>query len=191
MEKHVIYKLTSPSGKVYIGRTVNFYNRMKDHKHEAKDGNIRPIYKAIRKYGWDNFTKEIIDEVYTIEEAIIRESKYINEYNSVKNGYNSTYNTEGPGDIWEGLEDTEQYKEYTKKMAKISSGKNNPMYGKKHTEEAKAAQKQKAKGRFSLPWFISKYGEEIGTQKYNDRCQSLSKRIMARNEHGDFIKKVK
>ncbi len=36
--------------------------------------------------------------------------------------------------------------------------------------------KDKAKGRFTLPWYIQKYGEELGTQKYNDRCQALKNR---------------
>ena len=36
MDKQFIYKLTSPSGKVYIGRTCNFEQRMIEHKAGAK-----------------------------------------------------------------------------------------------------------------------------------------------------------
>ena len=64
MENEVIYKITSPKGKVYIGRTKDFMGRMNEHKHIAlKHKSDYSLYKAIRKYGWDNFQKEILCEV--------------------------------------------------------------------------------------------------------------------------------
>ena len=50
------------------------------------------------------------------------------------------------------------------------------MYGAVHTEESKNKMKEKAKGRFSLPWYVERYGEEQGTEKYNNRCQALKNR---------------
>jgi group I intron endonuclease len=178
--KYIIYKLTSPSGKVYIGRTDNFERRMIEHKCRITKQGRWPIYKAAKKYGWDNITKEIIDTFDTLEECIDKELKYILEYDSIKNGYNSTYNTKDGGDIWIGKRDTEQYKNFVEKMSEITSGLNNGMFGKTHSEETKSKQKEKAKGRFSLDWYIERNGIEEGTKKYLARCENMRNKTTAR-----------
>ena len=189
MESYFIYRLTSPSGKIYIGRTNDFEQRMISHKSWAKTENRRPLYKAIRKYGWDNFIKEIIDTADTETDSVAKELEYIVKHNSVREGYNATYETNEGGDIWEGKRDTKQYKQFVERMKIINAGQNNGMYGKNQSEETKVLQKAKAKGRFSLPWFIEKYGEEIGNTKYHERCAALSSRKMVRDSNGIFIKK--
>lgn len=184
--EHIIYKLTSPSGKIYIGRTHNFDDRMTQHKHEAfirkKD---YPLYRAIRKYGWDNFTKEIIATAPNEKNAQILEETLIIKYDSVNRGYNSTY-IGGGGDIWRGKPE-KQKKMFRKKMSRITAGKKNGMYGKKQSEEAREKQRQKAKGRFSLKWYIQRYGIKEGTELYEQRSLRLSKRTFLRNEKGIFI----
>ena len=54
-----IYKLTSPSGKCYIGQSKNIYQRFRDHKRANKHKHCK-LYVAIKKYGYENFKKEII-----------------------------------------------------------------------------------------------------------------------------------
>ena len=71
-------------------------------------------------------------------------------------------------------------------MREINKGKANGMFGKKHTAEARQKQKEKAKGRFSLPWFIDRYGKVKGTKKYKARCKWLSERKMNRTSSGHF-----
>ena len=44
----------------YVGIAMNFEQRMSAHKSCAKTGKEQTLYKAIRKYGWDNLVKEII-----------------------------------------------------------------------------------------------------------------------------------
>ena len=44
----------------YVGIAKNFEQRMFAHKSCAKTGKEQTLYKAIRKHGWDNLTKEII-----------------------------------------------------------------------------------------------------------------------------------
>lgn len=88
MEKNYkIYKLTSPSGKSYIGQTGK-----KVEERWRKGNGYRTsgcLYKAIKKYGWDNFTREILEEGLTLKEANKLEQKYIKEYNTlVPAGYN-------------------------------------------------------------------------------------------------------
>jgi group I intron endonuclease len=189
MENYIIYKLTSPSGKIYIGRTDDFDRRMIEHKAISKKDKIRHLYKWVRKHGWNNFIKEIIDTADTLDDAISKELKYILEFDTVKSGYNCTYETKDGGDIWNGLRDTQKYTEYVEKMSEITSGENNGMYGKNQTEETKKLQREKAKGRFSLPWFIERYGEEEGNSKYEDRCLWLKSRSLPRDNSNRFIKK--
>jgi group I intron endonuclease len=169
----VIYKITSPNGKVYIGRTNNFNQRMIEHKYAAYTKKLKnSLYKAIRKYGWDNMIKEVILEVEP-EKAQKIEEELILLNNSVRKGYNDTY-VGGGGDQWEGRRDTDDYMEFLHKMKLVNSS--NRMHGKSHTKETKTKQKEKAKGRFSLPWFIERHGEEKGKELYNKRCQDLSNR---------------
>lgn len=87
---YVIYKATSPSGKVYIGQTKNFETRKKWHLRMYNKNKTR-FYCAIRKYG-DTFQWEILEHNLTKEEANNKEIYYINLYNSTNAdfGYNMT-----------------------------------------------------------------------------------------------------
>lgn len=84
-----IYKIQFPNGKVYIGQSKNCKNRWREHLKEAVKGNDLKVYRAMRKY---NITIEafsiIEDNITTQDEANVREIYYIQEYDSIKNGYN-------------------------------------------------------------------------------------------------------
>ena len=48
--------------KVYIGQTIQGYkNRFYSHKHESKSID-RPLYRAFKKYGFDNFYIELLED---------------------------------------------------------------------------------------------------------------------------------
>lgn len=84
-----IYKLTSPSGKIYIGQSKDVHVRWADHKRSifGKAFKCPKLSCAIAKYGWDNFEKEIIEECCSslLDE---RESYWIMFHNSMLLGYN-------------------------------------------------------------------------------------------------------
>lgn len=181
-----IYKITSPSNKVYIGRAKNFDTRMIEHKSLAERGGGYTIHQAIRKYGWDNMTREIICEVSTAKAKHIEE-QFIRAYDSVNTGYNDTYNCGGQFP-YENMRDTEAYQTYIKKMSLATSGEKNGMYGKSHSEEAKQKQREKAQGRFSLDWFIDRNGKEEGERLYEERRQWLKNRNLKKDENGRFVK---
>jgi group I intron endonuclease len=87
-----IYKLTSPSGKSYIGQTIyGIQNRWRDHLYDAfnpKKNHCKLLNKAIRKYGKDSFEVECLEECNK-EDLDKREAHYINNLNTLKpNGYN-------------------------------------------------------------------------------------------------------
>ena len=184
----VIYKLSFPNGKNYIGRTKNsFEQRLREHK--SRVGKVQhPLFYAFAKYGWDNVTKEVIEEVSTHEQAVIRELYYIEKYDTLVNGYNLTINTEIGGDNWEGRRDTPEYEEFIEHMSKLRAGEGNGMFGKHHDKNTKSLMKEKAKGRFSLPWYVEKYGEKEGTAKYEQRCLNLRSRKLKKDKHGRFVK---
>lgn len=87
VKEYVVYKLTSPVNKIYIGQTINFKRRMSEYPSESKKHNFK-IQKAIRKYGWKNFKKEILEEKIAEDKIDDLERYYIKEFNSIENGYN-------------------------------------------------------------------------------------------------------
>lgn len=68
---YLIYKATSPSGRMYIGVTNNFKRRMKEHRQSKW-----PFGQALREYGQHNFTFEF-EEFSTREEALDRERELV------------------------------------------------------------------------------------------------------------------
>lgn len=94
-----IYKLTSPSGKSYIGQSINIDRRMKKYRNancKAQYG----IYNAILKYGFDSFRLDIIHEIEDSDNVIdvlnkleeleirLQNTMYPNGYNMVSGGNN-------------------------------------------------------------------------------------------------------
>ena len=58
-----IYKITNPSGKVYIGQSVNIKNRLKQYQRCRSMNNIGPkIFYSLKKYGWENHTVQVLEE---------------------------------------------------------------------------------------------------------------------------------
>lgn len=85
----LIYKFTSPSGKSYIGQTNNLHARTIAHRRAVG----RTVFSsAISKYGFENFTKEILKDNLALNEANYWEEKLIKEHNTlVPYGYNIAF----------------------------------------------------------------------------------------------------
>ena len=94
--------LISPSGRVYIGKSVRFGRRLGQHRRRSQKKKTY-LYNAIRKHGWERFTKlvlEIFPYNVTDTEMSARERFFIKKYRSFerKYGYNLTEGGEGaPG----------------------------------------------------------------------------------------------
>lgn len=87
-----IYKITSPSNKLYVGQTKRKVpeKRWKEHCQESLSGKTHALSNAIRKYGAENMKFEVIEECPddTLNE---REHFWIEKLNSLRpNGYNLT-----------------------------------------------------------------------------------------------------
>lgn len=89
-----IYKITNNiNNKIYIGCSKNIEHRWLAHKSESiLEHNQQynySIHKAFRKYGLDNFSFEIIEELPE-NQLFEREKYWIKYYNSFNDGYNET-----------------------------------------------------------------------------------------------------
>ena len=82
----VIYKITNPTGKIYIGCTIDLKRRFSEYRRLSMIGQ-RKLYNSLKKYGYENHIFEIIEEC---EENILheREIYYINHYNCIAEGLN-------------------------------------------------------------------------------------------------------
>ena len=87
--KGIIYKISSPSGKVYVGQTIrSFEKRMQEHRQESSGCTL--IKRSIDKYG-DGMKYEIIEDNIPHEQLDEREIYWVKELNSIApNGYNCT-----------------------------------------------------------------------------------------------------
>jgi len=85
-----IYKITNTvNGKLYIGQTVkNIEVRFKEHVNASKNTNYK-LYKAMRKYGTDNFIIKVLQECPK-EQLNELEIYWIDKLDTIKNGYNLT-----------------------------------------------------------------------------------------------------
>lgn len=91
-----IYKFTcKENNKVYIGQSLNIENRFKSHANNYTNKNLKndyetKFYRALRKYGFENFSFDILEIVEDAKLLNERESYWIAKYDSFLNGYNST-----------------------------------------------------------------------------------------------------
>jgi len=88
----IIYKTTNlVNGKFYIGKDA------KNKKSYLGSGKV--LKQAIKKYGKENFEKEILEHCSSLEELEEREVYWISKLNALEEGYNLTEGGTG-GDTW-------------------------------------------------------------------------------------------
>ena len=89
-----IYKFTNKTNnKVYIGKADNLEERYKSHmrnydNHNLQDYNTK-FYRALRKYGFENFNYEILESnrYWTAEVLNQKEVEYIAKYRATEDEY--------------------------------------------------------------------------------------------------------
>jgi hypothetical protein len=82
-----IYKITSPTGKMYIGQSTNIENR-KYYYTSIKCDKQHKLYNSLQKYGWEQHTFEILEEC-TLEQLNEKEIYWGLKYDVLgENGLN-------------------------------------------------------------------------------------------------------
>jgi hypothetical protein len=117
---YCVYKHTSPNGKVYIGITGQDPLRRWQNGYGYRLNAY--FFKAIVKYGWDNFTHEIVQAGLTKEEACTIEVELIDLYGSTDpaKGYNLSH----------GGEHSTPTQETRQKISEANRGRKPHTYGK-------------------------------------------------------------
>ena len=117
MRSYDVYKITNKvNNKVYIGITSKGISaRWKEHIYSAEHGCPFKLHNAIRKYGKENFSIELIDFCNSWEELTEKEQYYISEYKSLQDEYG--YNMTEGGDGTFGRCHTEETKEKIRQKA--------------------------------------------------------------------------
>lgn len=150
MKKHnLVYKTTNlVNGKIYIG--VHSTNKIED----GYLGSGRIFKRALKKYGEDNFQREILFNFDSSKEAFDKERELVTKefierkdnYNFITGGFGGTEASEetrkrlsennpriwlgkkGSEIPWFGKPISEERKQH---LSKLRMGENNPMWGKK------------------------------------------------------------
>lgn len=93
----ILYKLTFPNGKAYIGITnESLARRVQRHVAYARAGKPYALSAAIRKYGEKSFVAEVIGTCESWDGLVALEVAAVLEYKSLcPHGYNMTGGGEG------------------------------------------------------------------------------------------------
>jgi group I intron endonuclease len=119
----VIYKIQSPSNKIYIGQSRDWVSRKSKYK-KLKCKTQHKIYRSLLKYGYDSHTVEILEyfsKNVLQEDLNIKEIYYWEYYKNL--GF-AMLNVRYPGSNEVASIETKL------KQSKAHSGKNNAMFGK-------------------------------------------------------------
>ena len=93
-----IYKITNQiNQKSYIGKSKNIEERWKQHLRPSSWQNEpnKPLYRAFKKYGIDNFTFSVIEIIDDYNKSDQQEQFWIKKFNTYQNGYNATKGGDG------------------------------------------------------------------------------------------------
>lgn len=151
----LLYKLTFPDGKIYIGITNDFSRRMRAHKG-ASLRNTHPVCRAIAKFGWDNVNKEtlVVGEYHYVRKL---ESSAILAFNSrVPDGYNVSQGGEFAPSL---------APEVRAKIAKANTGKITPI-----------EQRQKQAESMRKKWLEPEYREKVISAATGNRRSDETKK---------------
>ena len=157
LKENVIYRLTFPNGKFYIGQTVKKLNeRIRRHCNDAFNKNFRTFNliksRAIRKYM--QFGVDILYQGDNLDEE---EIKFIEMHQSTnpEYGYNSTSGGQG-------IRDFKLSDEKKKQLSEKLTGEGNPFYGKSHTDATKELISKSRMNKGIIPILqIDSYGNVI------------------------------
>lgn len=141
-----VYKITNPSGSIYIGQSIDIQRRWANHKNVNYNDNCGILAKSFKKHGIENHVFEIIHELpYDCTAEVLNnyETFCIQQYKeagirllNVKPTANN-HNEETRKKISDAHKGKQKSKEHIENHRNAIIGKPSPMEGKTHTDEAK------------------------------------------------------
>lgn len=181
--KSGIYKITSPSGKIYIGETINFGKRFKRYKGLQCKKQYK-LYNSFIKYGVDAHKFEIVEEC-DIDVLKCRERYWQDYYNVISdNGMNLTLSScEDVKKVW--TEEIITKMTNTLKRNYAEGNIKNAFKGKKHSEETKSKLREINKGDNNHSY--GKKGENAYAYGYKHSTETLLKMSEDRKNKNEKI----
>lgn len=182
----IIYKYKNKiNGKIYIGQTVNESSRMSAHRRSNSNTYFD---NAIKKYGFENFEYKVLfrihcnnenDLIYTLDNKEVIAIKYFQSNDNTK-GYNLTSGGKSRHKISESI----RYK-FSRK------GKDNPMFGKKTSEETRKLQSKAHKGKPLSDYHRQRISESLkGTVFSEERRKNISKSLTGKKKSNEARKNL-
>ena len=115
MKHYIVYKYEFPNGMIYIGVTKNTIQVRREQGYQHN----RQLQDAVKQFGWNNVTTEILEENLSEDEAFSKEIDYIGllNANDPRKGFNVS---KGGKATFAGLKHTEEHKKY---MSSVLTGK--------------------------------------------------------------------
>jgi group I intron endonuclease len=164
-----IYKITSPTGKVYVGEATNLYKRCSYYLTPNRVKGQRAIYNSLVKHGVDSHTIEVL-ELCSSEELLDKERYYQEYYCSVEKGLNCY--------LTPTLVKKKVLSLRTKELISLKSrGESNPFYGKRHSTES-LDKISKASSGVNNPNFGSKFKSAEYLKKQSDSNSKIPVKLI-------------
>jgi group I intron endonuclease len=149
-----IYKITSPTNRIYIGQSVDIELRFKYYKY-LKCKSQKKVYNSILKYGYDNHIFEVIEEC-KIELLNERERYWQDFYNCIEYGLNCCYTKSNNKS---GKHSKETIENIKKSLIGIIKKKPKPMSN-EQKEKLSKTQKERFKNKENHPRFNVKMSDD-------------------------------
>lgn len=179
-----IYKITSPSGRIYIGQSKNIEKRL-SYYSGLQCVEQRKIYASLVKYVWEKHTFEIL-EICSYSDIDEREKYWISYYNSSSDAnLNILHGGKGSaGRVWnrelrDKLRDAnigrKQSPETIQKRILANTGK-------KRTEETKKKMSEASKGKKRSQESINKMiASKKGVKQSEELIEKTRQRMLTNN----------
>jgi group I intron endonuclease len=166
-----IYKITSPSNKIYIGQSVDILKRLNKYK-KLNCKSQSKLYRSFLKYGFQSHSFEIIEkcDIYSLNN---KERYWQEYYNCISDGLNCLYQR------------TDVKKQI---MSDITKNKiSNTTKGKIFSEKTKEKISQSLKGKPKSKEHIKKISESNKGKKRNKISKETLLKLSQNNKNSKIV----
>lgn len=156
----LIYLITNlANGKQYVGQTsLPAHKRLAKHYRDSLYGRSTYLCRAIRKYGIENFSIEILEEHLSHEDALSQEKFFIETLGTNLVGYNMTHGGEGTSGY--------RHSDDTRRRMSLSR------VGKTHSENTKKLLSVQRQGELNVNY--QKIYSDIERRKISDKTRGAN-----------------
>lgn len=149
-----IYKITSPSGKIYIGQTVDIERRFSEYRRKGSAKKQRRLFNSFAKYGVDSHIFEIVCECPP------------SDLTRLEREWQQTLDVCGAAGLNCRIVNTEDRAgefsaDSRKRMSAAQRGDNNPNFGKRGDETSCYGRKRPESERKAISEFQRQKGQII------------------------------